>query len=302
MKVTTKNKLIEILDEGPGLLQFKALIGIIRTCDDAEVNGLVKFLTPIMSEPEWRPYLQIEVGEWFEMTVEEQPRLALWNNLREWMNPQYSYIHAGSFIPGGQAAIDDPEVDAIPVDINEPFVMSKYTTTQRLYEQLMGVNPANFANDDYAKGKKQFKLKKWGSDTEEIVDPFMRPVEKVNWFDCLEFANALSKSQGIAPAYFLVKDDDGQVLQVWEDTNSKGFRLPSANEWEYACRAGTLEHTYNGNVNTSGDTCPVLDEIAWYGLQDGPRPVGYKKPNQWGLHDMLGNVWEWTSTPWLDKG
>jgi formylglycine-generating enzyme required for sulfatase activity len=55
-------------------------------------------------------------------------------------------------------------------------------------------------------------------------------------------------------------------------------------EWEYACRAGT-----------SGDRYGDLDEIAWYSDNSGgsTQPVGQKKPNTFGLYDMLGNVWEW---------
>ena len=60
--------------------------------------------------------------------------------------------------------------------------------------------------------------------------------------------------------------------------------MPTEAEWEYAARAGT-----------AGDRYGNLDAIAWYGRNSGRRtqPVGQKAPNAWGLHDMLGNVWEW---------
>ncbi len=66
-----------------------------------------------------------------------------------------------------------------------------------------------------------------------------------------------------------------------------GGRLPSAAEWEYAARAGTTGSRY-GN----------LDDIAWYwnNAKFATHPVGKKKPNAFGLYDMLGNVVEWTYT------
>ena len=65
--------------------------------------------------------------------------------------------------------------------------------------------------------------------------------------------------------------------------------MPTEAEWEYACRAGTSDPRYHGNIN----------DIAWYSeTADNPMPVGQKHPNQFGLHDMLGNVWEWNEDQW----
>ncbi len=90
------------------------------------------------------------------------------------------------------------------------------------------------------------------------------PVESVSWDDTQEFIWKLNSR---------------------ESGNGYVNRLPTEAEWEYAARAGTPGARYG-----------ELGAIAWYLANSGSRthPVGQKRPNAWGLHDMLGNVWEWT--------
>ncbi|MFJ4918523.1 formylglycine-generating enzyme family protein [Streptomyces sp. NPDC088725] len=136
-----------------------------------------------------------------------------------------------------------------------PYQLATFPTTQALYTQITGRRPSTADGD---------KL----------------PVEGVSWWDAIRFCNALSQHDGLASAYHLHADEEG----VEWDASANGYRLPTEAEWEYACRAGTTGPHYG-----------PLDEIAWYrgNSQERIHDVGGKQPNPWGLHDMLGNVWNW---------
>lgn len=99
-----------------------------------------------------------------------------------------------------------------------------------------------------------------------------RPVVKVDWFDAVAYTTWLSKRTG------------------------KNFRLPTEAEWEYVARGGRQNkgYIYSGSNN--------LDEVGWYDNNSNwmTHPVGHKKPNELGIYDMSGNIWEWCFN-WFDK-
>lgn len=96
------------------------------------------------------------------------------------------------------------------------------------------------------------------------------PVDSVTWDEANTFCEKLSSIFGF----------DGATRE------RAPFRLPTEWEWEWAASGGVRVEQV------------VTDETGWYEANSGGRshPVGEKKPNEWGLHDMLGNVWEWTSS------
>lgn len=91
------------------------------------------------------------------------------------------------------------------------------------------------------------------------------PVEQVSWDDCQEFIRKLKSLTG------------------------QNFRLPTEAEWEFACRGGNNSRGYK----YSGSN--YIDNVAWYDGNSGDKthPVATKSPNELGIYDMSGNVWEW---------
>ena len=123
-------------------------------------------------------------------------------------------------------------------------------------------------------GKYEVKQREWeavmGANPSHFKSCMRCPVESVSWEDVQEFISKLNKK---------------------ESGKGHKYRLPTEAEWEYAARAETTGARYG-----------ELDEIAWYRHNSGGKthPVGDKQANKWGLHDMLGNVWEWTADRYGD--
>lgn len=156
-------------------------------------------------------------------------------------------------VPAGRVELSDRRTRHRWYADVEPFQMASMPVTQGYYAEVTGLWPSA------ARGERL-------------------PVEDVSWWDAVTFCNALSERESLPPAYRV----DGELVE-W-DRSANGYRLPTEAEWVHACRAGT-----------DGPRYGPLDEIAWHRGNSGERSheVGGKRPNGWGLHDMLGNVWEW---------
>jgi formylglycine-generating enzyme required for sulfatase activity len=136
-----------------------------------------------------------------------------------------------------------------------PYLLAAVPVTQARYADVMGRSPSAARGGDL-------------------------PVECVSWLTAVRYCNALSQRAALTPAYAMSADGE----DVSWDESADGYRLPTEAEWEYACRAGTTGARYG-----------ELAEIAWYreNALGTVHAVGGKQPNDWGFHDMLGNVWEW---------
>ena len=167
--------------------------------------------------------------------------------------------------PGSKREWFDAEQPQHPVKITRPFFLGTHPVTQGQYQAIMGSNPSHFKGSDDL------------------------PVETVSWLDAVSFCNKMSEKDKRTPFYRINGTDVA-------DVGGNGYRLPSEAEWEYACRAGMA------GLFPWGDDIGKQGEHAWFqGYSDSKtHPVGQKRPNAWGLYDMLGNVWEWCAD-WYDE-
>ena len=171
-------------------------------------------------------------------------------------------------IPAGTAILGQTGYDycdsSHSVTISKGFEMSVTEITQGQYTAMIGSNPSHFTGDDNL------------------------PVDMVNSWDAMKFCNALSIKAGLKKCY----DDSSGFC----DFSANGFRLPTEEEWEYACRAGTT------TFFNLGDSESDLARAGWCnGNSNGKsHPVGQKIPNTWGLYDMHGNVLEYCNDWYSD--
>jgi len=179
-------------------------------------------------------------------------------------------IDAGMFLMGSPEDELGRELDGWdetqhPVTLTDAFYLGVFPTTQKQYTLVSGSNPSKYTGNT-------------------------RPVESVAWNDL----------RGVSANWPTIVDP---LASSWlgrlRARTGAAFDLPTEAQWEYACRAGTTTALYSGkNLTVAEGSDPNLDPIAYY-TKSAPDPattrhavVGTKLPNDWGLYDMLGNVWD----------
>lgn len=178
--------------------------------------------------------------------------------------PAMVFVEGGTFWQGSKEAPYSSNERAHRTTLSS-FYISQTEVTQELWTAVMGTNPSRFSGKD-------------------------RPVENVSWLDAVKFCNALSERHGYTPAYTI----SGSTVEWNREAN--GYRLPTEAEWEYAARGGIkgaiTEEPLTRSPYSGGFE---INQIAWYDANSGKasKPVATKAPNELGIYDMSGNVWEW---------
>jgi formylglycine-generating enzyme required for sulfatase activity len=164
------------------------------------------------------------------------------------------------------------------------FRMGATEVTQAQYTSVMGGNPSAFSTG---------------------ADANSRPVEQVTWFDAVDFCNKLSVLENLTPVYTMTSSTQSGVhitaATVTSDWSANGYRLPTEMEWMWAAMGADTGNS--GAVNTTGYLNPFagstgsnsMNDCAWSSANSGSttHPVAGKSPNELGLFDLSGNVWEW---------
>jgi len=179
-------------------------------------------------------------------------------------------------IPGGTFLLGSPEdeVDrapdegpAVEVEI-APFWMSTFEVTWDLYDAFRNTGTADSGKD-------------MGADTPADVDAVTRPTKRYG-------DESFGFGKGSQPVVGISYHSAMEFARWLSSVTGRAYRLPTEAEWEYACQAGTT------TAYSFGDDPAQLDDYGWYADNSDfqPQPVGTKKANPWGVHDLHGNVME----------
>lgn len=240
-------------------------------------QGSIRGQEPVVSAPRWPSLRQDKMTNVEEKVVERTERPAVDTGRMppaeetpaSLPSPEAFYSSAPS---DSRELLDElkSNLSVIVKHLRGPFLMSATEITRSQYRNVLGEDPASLN----AAGQ---TCSRYGLGNE-------LPVSCVDLHDAVRYANKLSEIDGLAPCY---KISDTRIKQL-DIASCTGYRIPSDIEWEYAAAGGENKYLYAGSND--------LKDIAWYNNNASRvlHDVATKSPNQLGLYDMNGNVWEWT--------
>ena len=188
------------------------------------------------------------------------------------INEQMVLVQGDTFLMGRDGYLDS-ERPVHKVYVNT-FSISKYLITQKQFATF--VKAAKYRTDAERTDTGYTCIDKW------------EPHKGLNWKYDVNGKKRL-KEQNNHPAIYITWNDAVSFCKWLSGISGKHFRIPTDAEWEYAARGGKQSHGYLFSGSDS------INEVAWNGLNSKHQthPVGLLKPNELGIYDMSGEVWEW---------
>jgi len=212
-------------------------------------------------------------------------------------------VEGGSFMMGSTDG-DSDEKPVHQVTVSS-FMIGKYELSVAEFRAFVNATSYKTTAEIYG-GAWIWNGKKWETKADaNWKNPYLtqtdeHPVTCISWYDALAYCNWRSRKDGFNPCYSISGNTapaDWSKGTITCDWNANGYRLPTEAEWEFAARGGTKSkgYTYSGSND--------LGSVAWYFFNSGSttHSAGSKSPNELGIYDMTGNVWEWC-WDWYDDG